>query len=236
MNFLYDLTKNGNIWQANRWSITRDFLSMGKEESNPMVKLGFKVAERVLKHERDAGKSAAVLLLIALDSAYNAVLAVSLTINDPTELSLTDATLQFTSVLDHYIKGLYKLADPADATKASEWLEVQKLALADNAQSDKKLTEKVLEAQHISVRLPIIRKAIQKTVLKDSKGKVLVSAEEGQTIICDIVRTPALFTSWLMLMKSKTERGKTEVPRSFQGSQLPNLPTELHLKICRISP
>jgi hypothetical protein len=134
------------------------------------------------------------------------------------------------------MKGLYKLANPADDTKASEWLEVQKLALADNVQSDKKLTEKVLEAQHISVRLPIIRKAIQKTVLKDSKGKVLVSAEKGQTIICDIVRPPALFTSLLMLIKPKTERGKTKVPRSIQRSQLPNLPTKLHLQICRIPP
>ena len=78
MKFLYDLTRNGNIWQANRWSITRDLIPMGKQESNLMVELGFKVAERVLKHERDAGRSAAILLLTALDSAYNSVLAVRL--------------------------------------------------------------------------------------------------------------------------------------------------------------
>lgn len=52
---------------------------MGKQESNPMVELGFEVAERVLEHERDPGRSAAILLLIALDSAYNSVLAVSVT-------------------------------------------------------------------------------------------------------------------------------------------------------------
>ena len=95
MNFLYDLTKNGNIWKANGWSFTRDLFSMGKKESNPMLKLGFEVAERVLQHEKkDAGRSAAILLLTALDSAYNSVLAVSVTKNDvATKLDYVDATL-----------------------------------------------------------------------------------------------------------------------------------------------
>jgi hypothetical protein len=78
MTFLYNLTRDGNILEANRWNITRGFLSMGKKDSNPMTKLGLKVAERVLEHEGDAGRSAAILLMIALDSAYNSVLAVSL--------------------------------------------------------------------------------------------------------------------------------------------------------------
>ena len=216
MNFLYDLTENGNIWQANRWSITRDILSMHRKESNPMVELGFKVAERVLKHERDAGKSAAILLLIALDSAYNSVLAVSPTKIDLTKLHLANATLQFTSVLNHYIKGLYKFADTADETKSSEWLDVQRLAIADDAQSDRVLTEKVLEAQHVSVRLPIIRRAIRDTDVKNAKGKVLFSVKKGQTVICDIVRTSVFFPMPLMLTKSTTELGKTKVPSSFQ--------------------
>ena len=81
MKFLYDLTRKGSIRQANRGSITRSLIFMGMGESNPMIELGFKVAERVLEHERDVGRSAAVLLLIALDSAYNSVLAVSQTKN-----------------------------------------------------------------------------------------------------------------------------------------------------------
>lgn len=216
MKFLYDLTRNGNIWQANRWSITRDFISMGKEESNPMVELGFKVAERILEHERDAGSSAAILLLTALDSAYNSVLAVSLMKNDLAKLHHAKATLQFTSVLDHYIKGLYKLANPADETKSSEWLEVQKLAIANDAQSDRALTEKVLEAQHVSVRLPILRRAIKNTVVKNTRGEILFSVEEGQTVICDIVRTSVLFTMPLVLTKSTTELGKTKVSSSYE--------------------
>ena len=77
MNFLYDLTRSGNVLQANRWGITSYILSMGRKRDNPMTELGLKVAERVLQREGDVGTTAAVLLLIALDSAYNPVLAVS---------------------------------------------------------------------------------------------------------------------------------------------------------------
>ena len=101
-------------------------------------------------------------------------------------------TLQFTSVLDHYINGLYKLA--TDDTASSEWLEVQKLAIANDAQSDIDLTERVLEAQRVSVRLPILRRAIKDTDVKNTKGEFLFSVKKGQTVVCDIVRTSVLFT------------------------------------------
>ena len=120
-------------------------------------------------------------------------------------------TLQFTSVLDHYINGLYKLA--TDETESSEWLDVQKLAIANDEKSDKNLTNKVLEAQHVSVRLPILRRAIKDTDVKDvenTKGKVLFSVKKGQTVICDIVRTSVLFTIPLVLTESTTEVGKTK--------------------------
>lgn len=122
-------------------------------------------------------------------------------------------TLQFTSVLDHYIKGLYKLA--TDETESSEWLEVQKLAIANDAKSDRVLTEKVLEAQHVSVRLPILRRAMKDTDVKNTKGEVLFSVEKGQTVVCDIVRISMLFTMSLVLTESITELGETKVP-SFQ--------------------
>ena len=176
-----------------------------------MVELGFKVAERVLKHERDPGRSAAILLLTALDSAYNSVLAVSLTKNDLAKFIMLTPTLQFTSVLDHYINGLYKLAP--DETESSEWLRVQKLAIANDAQSDRDLTEMVLEAQHVSVGLPILRRAIKDTDVKNIKGEVLFSVKKGQTVICDIVRPSVLFTMPRVL--TITALGKTKVP-SFQ--------------------
>ena len=196
MKFLYDLTRNGNIWQANRWSITRGFLAMGKEESNPMVKLGFNVAQRILEHESDVGKSAAILLLIALDCAYNSVLAVSRAKFYLAALRYAKITHQFTSVLDYYIEGLYKLANPADKkANSSEWLDMQKLAITNDAQSDKILTGNVLDAQHVSVRLPIIRRAIKDTRVRNTEGDVLFSVRKGQTVICDIVRSSILFTT-----------------------------------------
>ena len=122
-------------------------------------------------------------------------------------------TLQFTSVLDHYIKGLYKLA--TDETESSEWLEVQKLAIANDAESDRILTEKVLEAQHVSVRLPILRRAMKDTNVKNTEGEVLFSVDKGQTVVCDIVRISVLFTMPLVLMESITELGENRV-LSFQ--------------------
>lgn len=84
MTFLLNLTKQGNICNAARWPPTRwirnglgFIVSCGKSGSNPMEALGFKVAQEVLKNEKNAGRAAAILLLTGLDSAYNSVLAVS---------------------------------------------------------------------------------------------------------------------------------------------------------------
>lgn len=79
MNVLYELTKNANVLEASRWTISqwfRSILAIGKAV-DPMTELGFKVAQRILEHERDSGKTAAIMLLTALDSAYNSVLTVS---------------------------------------------------------------------------------------------------------------------------------------------------------------
>ena len=84
MNVLYQLTKDANVLEASRLTITQWIRSslrylfwFGKRVDNPMTKLGFKVAQRILEHEKDSGRAAAILLLNALDSAYNSVLAVS---------------------------------------------------------------------------------------------------------------------------------------------------------------
>jgi hypothetical protein len=82
MNFLFELTKSGSISEANRWAVTK-LIRRGlgtifcRREKNPMRRLGLEVATTILKTERSAGKAAAVLLIVALDSAYNSVLAVS---------------------------------------------------------------------------------------------------------------------------------------------------------------
>lgn len=84
MTFLLKLTKQGNICNAACWTPTRwirnglGFIaSRGKSRSNSMEALGFKLAQEVLKNEKDVGRAAAILLLAGLDSSYNTVLAVS---------------------------------------------------------------------------------------------------------------------------------------------------------------
>ena len=86
MKFLFGLTQNAHVRAASRWTITRwsrdtlrYVLLMGRRrKTNPMTELGLKVAKQIIEHEKDSGRAAAILLLIALDSAYNSVLAVSL--------------------------------------------------------------------------------------------------------------------------------------------------------------
>ena len=75
MAFLIDLTRRGNIAEANQWGITRALF--GKKSENAMSDLGLYIAQRVLEYESDAGKAAAVLLLVCLDFAYNSVVSVS---------------------------------------------------------------------------------------------------------------------------------------------------------------
>ena len=83
MVFLTDLTERGSIAEANSWSITQALF--GKQRTNAMTELGFFIAQKVLEYEKDAGKAAAILLLICLDFAYNSVVSVG----DTNALSVT---------------------------------------------------------------------------------------------------------------------------------------------------
>jgi hypothetical protein len=83
-SFLFELAKKGNVHEASRWALSRwlsekfsAILHLGKQKKNPMTELGFKVAQQVLSNEGNTGTAAAIMLLIALDGAYNSVLAVS---------------------------------------------------------------------------------------------------------------------------------------------------------------
>ena len=80
MRFLYDLAKRGNVKAVSRWSLSSLLSWHGKDES-PETKVksfGMKIAKSVLEQDKDIGRAAATLLLIALDGAYNSVLAVSI--------------------------------------------------------------------------------------------------------------------------------------------------------------
>jgi hypothetical protein len=75
MEFLYNLTLDGNISEASRSMISQQL--WGRKRDNPMTELGFQVAQHVLKHERSTTKAAAILVFVGLHTAYNSVLAVS---------------------------------------------------------------------------------------------------------------------------------------------------------------
>ncbi|KAM0812769.1 putative Prostaglandin G/H synthase 2/cyclooxygenase 2, pgh2/cox2 [Seiridium cardinale] len=173
MKKLIDLTQKGTIWEANQWDITRALF--GKKKTTPMNELGIFVAKQVLDYEKDRSKAAAILLLICLDFAYNAVVS-------------------FTATLDGYMEGLYRAADsPPSAIKSKpEWIKVQESALRND---DKVLEEMIQVMAQETVRLPIVRKAIAKGTytfegMKDGV-KLKSEIEEGQTVILDLSKATA---------------------------------------------
>ncbi|KAK3938600.1 heme peroxidase-domain-containing protein [Diplogelasinospora grovesii] len=178
MAFLYKLTQAGNIYDANRWSLTRWTANglgylLGRSGKNPMRDLGFRVARHVLDQEKDAGRAAAILLLIGLDGAYNAVLA-------------------FSSVLNFFMQDLYATAakpqgeGTSKTQKLCSWQEIQRLAFDDTEAATTRIKQLVLDAQRRSVRLPIIRKAVETRDIEDASGKRLFTVDKGRTVICDI--------------------------------------------------
>jgi hypothetical protein len=75
MEALMDLAQKGTIWEAGQWDIT--IALFGKKKTTAMHDLGVFVAKEVLAYENDQRKAAAILLLVCLDFAYNAVVSVS---------------------------------------------------------------------------------------------------------------------------------------------------------------
>lgn len=76
MEILHNLVLGGSIAEANRWSATRYWF--GTSNDNPMTKLGYEVAERVLRHESSPTAAASIMVFVGLHAAYNSVLAVSI--------------------------------------------------------------------------------------------------------------------------------------------------------------
>ena len=81
MQFLFSLAESGNVRDATLMPVTRwarKLFGQGGESKPKSIKeVGKLVAQRTMDCEKDAGKTAAILLLTALDAAYNSVLAVS---------------------------------------------------------------------------------------------------------------------------------------------------------------
>ncbi len=78
LQFLYDLAESGNVRAASKFSFS-DYFSKNSTDESPETKMksfGMKIVKSVLEQDKGAGRATATLLLIALDGAYNSVLAV----------------------------------------------------------------------------------------------------------------------------------------------------------------
>ncbi|KAI1329875.1 heme peroxidase-domain-containing protein [Xylariaceae sp. FL0255] len=171
MTFLYELTRNGHISQYTAWG--RFMSAMGAlwpfgKKPNAMKQLGLEVARDILISETNHDRAAAMLLLSGLDSAYHAVVA-------------------FTSVLDSFITTPDKKANPKDKdvpSSSSVWQELQEIAFNDSEEAFQVFSTAVLKAQKTSVKLPIIRKAVETCTIKFNDTSLQV--QKGQTVILNI--------------------------------------------------
>ncbi|KAK9774996.1 putative Heme peroxidase-domain-containing protein [Seiridium cardinale] len=172
MDFLYELTKNGHIRDVSLWGRFLGALWPFGSPPSAMKKLGLDIAREVLNSEGDTGRSAAILLLIGLDSAYQAVVA-------------------FTSVLNLFIRELYQQAEKdKEDRKTSTWQQLQTLAFDDTEKALSTISAIVLKAQKSSVRLPIVRKAVQDCKFPNDANP-LFEIRKGQTVVCDLYAAEA---------------------------------------------
>ncbi|KAI1036313.1 hypothetical protein LB503_003460 [Fusarium chuoi] len=176
MKKLIELTQRGTIWEAGQWDITRALF--GKKETNAMHDLGVFVAKQVLGYEKEQSKAAAILLLICLDFAYNAVVS-------------------FTATLDGYMRDLYAAADGrphfmllgGDGGRP-QWIQVQKRVFSDEPNADEELEKMVQTMARITVRQPIVRKAVAKGdyIFAGVEGGKQVTIKEGEAVILDLAK------------------------------------------------
>ncbi|KAK0648984.1 heme peroxidase-domain-containing protein [Cercophora newfieldiana] len=174
MAFLFDLTLNkGNVSRAAKRQL-QQFRRLFGTNSKPksLETLGFTIAQEILSHEsNNKGRAAAILLLVGLDNAYNTVIA-------------------FNSVLNTFISGLYKQPESGSATLC-DWLKIQQLVFEEPSTDarakaiDNEITLIVLATQRQSVKLPIVRRAIEERTITDPVTKKALSLSANQTIICD---------------------------------------------------
>jgi hypothetical protein len=70
------------------------------------------------------------------------------------------------------------------------WLEIQKLAFNDDAESNERIQALVLKVQRWSVKLPIVSKASQETTIQatnDNNKPGQIKLAKGTVVVCDIV-------------------------------------------------
>ncbi|KAF2492523.1 hypothetical protein BU16DRAFT_583709 [Lophium mytilinum] len=158
-----------HISNSNRWSATRYWF--GTPKDNPMTKLGYEVAERVLKHEPSLPAAASKMLFVGLHAAYNSVLA-------------------FTSALKKFLEEMYDFANPQknphkQLSGRPKWVKAQELAFKDDEKSEQELRGLVEDVERRSIKLPLVRVALKIKKYKISEGNNL-KVEKDHKVILDI--------------------------------------------------
>ncbi|KAF5227413.1 hypothetical protein FAUST_11784 [Fusarium austroamericanum] len=225
METLVGLTLRGTIWEANQWDITS--LVFGKKKSNAMHDLGVFVAKEVLAYEKDQSKAAAILLLVCLDFAYNAVVS-------------------FTATLDGFMKDLYAaaaaVAVAADADDGSldeiledlsihppKWIQVQKYAFSDDPQAKEMFLKVVQKMVQSTVQQPIYRKVREEGAGEYTFDGKDVTLKEGQAIILDMaeaiaeVETDKVKTEFLMCQLNISDKYGVFSPQRFATISLTSM-------------
>ena len=116
-------------------------------------------------------------------------------------------------------------ADPSTC----EWHKVQTAALRDDPTGDEEIKLSVLEAQRLSVKLPVVRKVAKPVTVKDAKGKERFLSND-QVVICDVVSRLVLV--WMCLLATRSTAAKRGISlvsrlpaqrRLQEPQRLPNL-------------
>ncbi|KAK4160491.1 linoleate diol synthase [Cladorrhinum sp. PSN259] len=173
MEKLMDLTHKGTIWQASQWDITRALF--GKKKTNPMTELGDFVAKQVLAYEKDRTKAAAILLLVCLDFAYNAVVS-------------------FTATLNKYMGGLYAAANDPTGPEP-EWIKIQKCVFGSapstpSCDTNKDLERMIQRTAKSSFLQPIVRMAnvTAEYAFESTTDGDKVQIKKGETVILNLAK------------------------------------------------
>lgn len=131
-------------------------------------------------------------------------------------------------------------ADGKADLNTCEWHKVQTAALRDDPAGDEEIKQSVLEAQRLSVRLPVVRKVAKPVTVKDIMGKER-SLIEDQVVICDVVSRP--MPVWMCLLPIRytiAKRGVSLVSRLppqrrlQQPQRLPNLRVQPERRPCEL--
>ena len=83
---------------------------------------------------------------------------------------------------------MYERANSKEVDSGNpSWMKIQGLAFSVDKDSFEKLTKLILDAECISIRLPVIRTAVKDCEFKTREG-IMRNVKKGETIILDIVR------------------------------------------------